>query len=163
VHQRRLSQAMRYVATLACIVVGCTSTETPSFKNSTIVATNSTCSAGQCEHLVIVGIVPGVINPGGYNYFVIGDVDSGTACLDLPDSVTVSGVHWTLANSTSLTALPNLTPGVSFTQTLQLGDTRSFVPAAAAGWQVSFPGAQLSSMPGGCAILNAATLPAVAE
>jgi len=106
-------------------------------------AYNQTCSSGQCEDLVVVAVVPGDSAATGRNYFVIGElVPGGPLCLPLPDSVTVAGVHWTLASPMSLTALPKTT--APFTQTLNIGSTSAFVPGTRPLWIVTFPGAILS-------------------
>jgi hypothetical protein len=142
-----------WTAILGATAVRCTTVETPRLQSSQIFVTNSTCGAGHCEHL-IVGIVSGAISPGGHDFFTIGEVDTGTACFDLPDSATINGIRWTLGSPTTLTALPIL-PGASFTQTVQIGFTRSFVPAMSSLWEVDFPSAELGAIANaGCGILN---------
>ena len=84
----------RYGVLIVGPLLGCTTVETPHYTSSSLIISNNTCSNGQCESLVIVGVRPGAVDSSGRNYFVIGVVDSFPSdswCQAFPESTTIGG------------------------------------------------------------------------
>lgn len=119
---------------------------------ATLLVTNTTCDPGPCVPLAVRGIIPKFAVPGQppAGFLVVGTADSASACLTIPpsDSLRVIGpsdttmLRWTQADNVVLTAgdargttshgYSPFDPPMAYTQ--------EFVPSAAPGWHVTFPG-----------------------
>jgi hypothetical protein len=127
-------------------------TNKPEGVPTTVMVTNATCDTGPCVPLAVRGWIPKFDVPGQppSGFMAVGTVDSASACLAIPasDSLTVIGpsdtmvIRWTPDDNVILTAgdargttdhgYTPFEPPMSYTQ--------EFVPAAAPGWHVTFPG-----------------------
>ncbi|MEJ2186563.1 MAG: hypothetical protein P8Z36_11560 [Gemmatimonadota bacterium] len=119
---------------------------------TTVMVTNATCDTGPCVPLAVGGWVPKYNVPGQpfAGFMALGNVDSASACLTIPSvgSLVVVGpgdttvIRWTPQDGLFLTAgdaRGTSDHGYSAWDAL-LGKTQEFVPAAAPGWHVTFPG-----------------------
>jgi hypothetical protein len=136
---------------LPLIALACSSTVEP-HSGITLLVTNGTCGAGSCSPLEILGFPdnqPGT--PGGLWSIDLGLVTGSAACVTLPLSakfLVIGGADtttylWTTARPLSLGA-----QSPSASRIFASPSTSSFVPAAAAGWRATLPGAaQVSASP----------------
>lgn len=124
--------------------VACTSSTPPASCTPTILVTNATCQPGPCISFALGGNIDKFVPVPEAGLLTIGWVRSRSACLRIPAADTQTVVHvggagqrdtlrtiWTLEDSLSLLA----TSGGGL-----VGSTSHFVPAAAAGWSVTFDG-----------------------
>ena len=144
----RIRKALRFLPVFA---LACSSTVAPR-SGITLLVTNGTCNAGSCAPLEILGFPDNQPRtPGGLWSIDLGPLTERAACVTLPLSarfLVIGGADtttflWTTALPLSLGAQP---PSVS--RIFASPSTGSFVPAAAAGWRVTLPGAaQVSANP----------------
>lgn len=114
--------------------------------------TNATCDTGPCVPLAVRGWIPKFSVPGQppSGFMAVGTVDSASACLTIPatDSLVVIGtsdtvvIRWTQDDDVILTAgdARGMTSHGYTPFDWPMGMTQEFVPAAAPGWHVTFPG-----------------------
>lgn len=114
----------------------------------TLLVTNGTCHDDHCDSLVVLGFPSNQPDtPGGMWSLDLGLVTTSQACLVLPPTAVfrVIGVRddggadttaFTWTNATSL-ALGAQQPSAS--RFLASPNTGTFVPAVAAGWQITVP------------------------
>jgi hypothetical protein len=110
---------------------------------------NGTCQTGRCEPLFIRGFPSNQPHtPGGFWSLDLGLVSASSACLTLPPSAAfyVIGVSddgtradtttytWTMTDPLSLAAQP-----ATSSLLLTAPTTAAFVPASAAGWNITLP------------------------
>ncbi len=146
------SQIRRGAAVLPVFlaVLGCSSTEGPRSGGVRLFVTNLNCLVGKCPPLEVLGFPDNQpATPGGAWSIDLGDFEAPAACLTLPDSAVflVIGINqsagtadtvritWTTAMPLALGALP---PGGN--RIMAGPSTSSFTPAAAPGWEITFPG-----------------------
>jgi hypothetical protein len=111
-------------AVLACSCAACLTTDPPA--GVTLLVTNATCSGGGCAALQVGAILPnGVPTPTYGN--TLGRVNSASACLTIPQSASTDSMY-----------LIAVDPGTL----APVGLTRNFLPQAAPGWSVTFPGTE---------------------
>jgi hypothetical protein len=144
---------------LLSVALACTSTVEPPV-GITLSVTNATCVAGRCDSLRILGFPDNQpATPGGLWSLDLGLLTTTRACVTLPPSAEfhVIGVRddgtadtvtfrWTSGDPISLGAQPPATP-----RPLASPDTPAFVPAGAAGWQVTLPAASAPTPASACA------------
>jgi hypothetical protein len=143
------SRWLRTLSSFGLLVAMSCSTGLEPRAGVTLLVTNATCQAGQCESVRVLGFPANQPStPGGFWSLDLGVVAGSEACLTLPPSAVfrVIGQHtdgtadttsftWTTAKSISLGALP---PSGS---RIQAGpSTPGFVPARASGWRTTLPG-----------------------
>ena len=131
-------------AALALLVAGSCSSDQGPRSGVTLLVTNSTCSAGPCQSVEVLGF-PGTqpATPGGAWSLDLGPMSGAQVCLAVPPSAKfliigpgdTTTITWTNAKALSLGTI------TSPSQRLMAEpDTKGFVPAAAAGWGIALPG-----------------------
>ena len=140
------------------VTISCSSAVEPR-SGVTLLVTNGTCQGGNCDSLRVLGF-PGnqPLTPGGFWSLDLGLITASEACFTLPRTaafhvigVRVDGTRdtttftWTSAMSLALGA----EPPSSFM--LQARPTSAaFVPASAAGWQITVPGGSQATPSSAC-------------
>jgi hypothetical protein len=139
---------LRTISVIVFATISCSSSVEPR-SGVTLLVTNGTCQEGHCDSLRVLGFPSNQPNtPGGLWSLDLGLVTTSQECLPLPPTAVfrVIGVRdgggadttsftWTNANSLSLGAQPP-----SSSQIVASPSTNTFVPADAAGWQITVPG-----------------------
>jgi len=125
----------------------------------TLLVTNGRCQGGHCDSLQVLGFPSNQpLTPGGFWSLDLGLITASEACFTLPRTaafhvigVRVDGTRdtttftWTSAMSLALGA----EPPSSFM--LQARPTSAaFVPASAAGWQITVPGGSQATPSSAC-------------
>ena len=140
----------RWLWTISLIVfatISCSSSLEPR-SGVTLLVTNSTCHEGQCDSLEVLAFPSNQPNtPGGLWRLDLGLITTAQACFILPPSAVfriigehegggadTTSIRWTNAMALSLGTLP---PSASWIGASP--STSSFVPADAAGWQITVP------------------------
>lgn len=150
----RWTLSLIVVATLAC------SSSLEPRSGVTLLVTNGTCQAGHCDSLRVLGFPSNQPNtPGGEWSLDLGLITTSQACFTLPPTAVfyVIGVRedggadttsfsWTNAKSLSLGTLSPSSSRISASPS-----TTSFVPADAAGWQITVPGGSQPTSSSACA------------
>jgi len=146
-----LRRRPRGAGLLLVITLSCTSASTVEPPASiTLSVTNATCGMGRCDSLRILGFPENQpATPGGLWSLDLGLLTTPRACVTLPPSAEfyVIGVHddgtadtvtfrWTSGDPISLGAQPPSAPRLFASP-----GTPAFVPAGAAGWEVTMPAA----------------------
>lgn len=138
--------------------ISCSSTNEPR-SGVTLLVTNGTCKEGHCDSLQVLGFPSNQPNtPGGFWSLDLGLITASEACFTLPRTAAfhVIGVRpdgrtgtttftWTSAKSLALGAQP---PSSSRLQANP--STAAFVPANAAGWQITVPGGSQATPSSAC-------------
>lgn len=147
-HPATPSRWLRTISLIVFATISCSSSVEPR-SGVTLLVTNGTCQGGHCDSLRVLGFPSNQPNtPGGLWSLELGLVTTSQECILLPPAAVfrVIGVHdgggadtttfrWTNANSLSLGAQPP-----SESQIVASPSTTTFVPADAAGWQITVPG-----------------------
>lgn len=145
---RRLAVSGRVVAVVGLVLgvaLSCSSSLEPR-SDVTLLVTNETCQAGQCDSVYVLGFPSKQVNtPGGPWYIELGVVTTPTACLTIPPTATFR--IGTPENPNEQVILWSngepLTLGTESTMRVFLGSlsasTAAFVPANAAGWAITLP------------------------
>ena len=140
-------RALLRVPLILLAIISCAGAVEPR-SGVTLLVTNGTCQATQCDSLRVLGFPSNQPQtPGGMWSLDLGLITSSQACFTLPPSATflVIGMRtdggadttkytWTTAKALSLGALP---PSSSRIQASP--NTTAFVPATAAGWRITVP------------------------
>ena len=142
-------RSLQIVPLVLFATISCSSTNEPR-SGVTLLVTNGTCQGGHCDSLRVLGFPSNQpLTPGGFWSLDLGLITASEACFTLPRTAAfhVFGVRpdgtmdtttftWTSAKSLALGAQP---PSSSRFQANP--STPAFVPASAAGWQITVPGA----------------------
>jgi hypothetical protein len=146
------------VALVLFLTISCSSSIEPR-SGVTLLVTNGTCQGGHCDSLRVLGFPSNQpLTPGGFWSLDLGLITASKACFTLPPTAEfhVIGVRadgtrgtttftWTSAKSLALGAQP---PSSS---RFQAGpSTTAFVPASAAGWQITVPGGSQATPSSAC-------------
>lgn len=151
---RRVGRHLPSVGALAGVVLGaaavlsCDSPVGPR-QGITVLVTNETCAAGQCDSLEVLAFPSNQpIVPGGLWRLDVGVIATPQACFTLPTSASfliigpdrfgvmdTTTITWANSEAVSLGAIPVSSPNVA----QALPSTAGFTPAHAAGWSVSLP------------------------
>jgi hypothetical protein len=149
---------LRTVPFVFFLTVSCSGSIEPR-SGVTLLVTNGTCQGGRCDSLRVLGFPTNQpLTPGGFWSLDLGLITASEACFTLPRTaafhvigVRVDGTRdtttftWTSAKSLALGA----EPPSSFM--LQARPTSAaFVPASAAGWQITVPGGSQATPSSAC-------------
>jgi len=151
----------RWLAAFSLILlatVSCSSSVEPR-SGVTLLVTNGTCQTGHCDSLRVLGFPSSQPNtPGGLWSLDLGIITAPQACFRLPTTATfrvigvredgtadTSTIRWTNANLLSLGAQPPSSLLIAANPS-----TTAFVPADAAGWQLTIPGGSLPTPSSAC-------------
>jgi hypothetical protein len=140
-----LVAAMTRVLLLLLAAAACSTTTEP-LPPVTLIVRNATCDVGPCTPLQILGFPDNQpLTPGGPWTIDLGVVTGPVGCITLPPSATfrVTNIStgatktydWTVRVPLALAAQPNPADRIRAQPT-----TGTFLPAAASGWSVQFPG-----------------------
>ena len=125
----------------------------------TLLVVNGTCQGGHCDSLRVLGF-PGnqPLTPGGFWSLDLGLITASEACFTLPRTAAFHVIEvrpdgtrdtttftWTSAKSLALGAQPP-----SSSQFQANPSTGGFVPASAAGWQITVPGGSQATPSSAC-------------
>jgi hypothetical protein len=139
----RWTLSLIVVATLAC------SSSVEPRSGVTLLVTNGTCQGGHCDSLRVLGFPINQPNtPGGLWRLDLGLLTAPQACFTLPPKAVflliavrddggadTSRITWTNSRALSLGTLSPSSSSIAASPS-----TTSFVPADAAGWQITVPG-----------------------
>jgi len=134
-----------FVVVLLATALACSSPDEPG-SGITLLVSNATCNAGQCETVRVYAFPDNQpLTPGGFWKLDLGTVSGESACLELPRSakITVTGTstiryvtyEWTVDRLASLVGLLPSELAIPASPS-----TPQFVPATATGWSVTLPG-----------------------
>lgn len=152
---------LRWLRTVSLIVfatISCSSSVEPR-SGVTLLVTNGTCQGGHCDSLRVLGFPSNQPNtPGGLWSLDLGLVTASQACLTLPPTAVfrvigvrdgggadTTSITWTNAKSLSLGAQPSASSRIFASPS-----TPTFVPADAAGWQITVPGGSQPTSSSAC-------------
>lgn len=138
---------LRAIPVIAFATISCSSSLEPR-SGVTLLVTNGTCQGGHCDSLRVLGFPSNQPNtPGGLWNLDLGLITTPQACYILPPTAVflliavrddgradTTSIRWTNAISLSLGAQPP-----SSSRIFASPSTSTFVPADAAGWQITVP------------------------
>jgi hypothetical protein len=142
---RRLALGFAGIASglISLAVAACTSSAAPR-SAVTLLVTNATCAAGQCQSLDILAFPsPQPRTPGGFWSLDLGASDAPQVCLTIPPGakfLVIGGADTTTTTWTNALPLSLGEVSQSVNHLQAAPSTGEFVPAGSRGWSVTLPG-----------------------